>query len=113
MSNNTLTPRSKKSLQERGYIVWKAEWWNSFARKRMDMFGFQDLQCIHPNRPGVLGVQVTSRANMSTREKKMRSLPAFRVWLQAGNRVEIHGWKKVGGRWTLKVRRIVLNKKGK
>lgn len=88
------TERSLKYLRDAGYTVAKAEHWNPFARRRVDLFGFIDLVAIRPGE--TLAVQTTSRSNVAARRRKILGLDAALTWLQAGNRIVVHGWDKTG-----------------
>ena len=110
----TPTGRSLVYLRELGYTVAVAEKWNPYARIRQDLFGFIDVAAIRADVPGVLAVQCTTRANQAARATKIASFPAARTWLDCGNRIEIHGWAKVGPRgkrklWEVKVTEISLS----
>lgn len=94
-----MTPaaRSKKLLEERGYLVAVVEKWNPHARIRQDLFGFIDLLAIRDGE--TLAVQSTSYGNVSSRVNKITdhdNLPAVR---KAGWGLVVHGWRKVGNRW--------------
>lgn len=99
---NGLIPRSIRRLQEMGYTCWKSESYNAFSGKRQDAFGIFDILAIHPDKVGVLGVQVTSRNSMSARRKKITGSDAYGIWSKAGNGVVIHGWDKPEFRYRLK-----------
>ncbi len=99
-----MTPfqKSVRLLKARGYeIVERVEHWNSWAQCRQDLFGFADLLCVDAS-PWNLGeqrgrfllIQTTSRDNFSARKKKILSSQRARIWLKAGGRIEIHGWRK-------------------
>lgn len=102
------TQRTLAFLRKRGYIVGITERWNRFAFKKNDLFGFIDLVAIHPDKPGVLGVQATSRGNVLSRVYKIADLPlvevdgkkfhAAKLWLRTGNRILVIGWGKRGAR---------------
>ena len=101
------TSRTLKHLRKEGYTAVVAEKFNYFIKKRIDLFGWIDICAIHPDKKGVLGVQTTSTTNLSARIKKAKALNSLKVWLQAGNIAEFHGWAKRGARgkrklWTLK-----------
>jgi len=102
------TQRSLKRLREDGYIAQVVERWNSFAHIRQDLFGWIDIVAVHPERPGVLGVQTTTAANAMARLEKAQGNPALLAWLKGGSPLAIHGWAKRGPRgqpkvWTVKV----------
>ena len=92
----TPTQKSLRLLRARGGLVEKVEHWNSFARRRQDLFGFGDL--LHVTGDVVTIVQTTSLSNISARLKKIRESQAAVLWLKSPHRcIEVHGWKK-GGR---------------
>ena len=95
-----MTPyqRTKALLEKQGFRVWKTEMWNSFARKRQDLFGFADLVALHPALSGVLGVNTTTSPNLSAHKKKYELNKDLILWLQCGNRFSIHAWGKKGER---------------
>jgi hypothetical protein len=108
------TSRSLKYLRKEGYTVAIAEKFNIFIKIRQDLFGWIDLCAIHPNHQGVLGVQTTTTDHIQERIKKAMALPSLKVWLQAGNTAEFHGWAKRGGigkrkLWTLKKEWVTLD----
>lgn len=89
------TKRSLAKLRDAGYHVEIVERWNPFARIRQDLLGFIDLIAIKPGE--ILAVQVTS-SGVSARLEKIRNEPRARMWLAAGGRLEVHGWRLVGKR---------------
>ena len=96
------TQRSLKLLRERGYTVQVVERWNSFAHIRQDLFGFIDLVAIRASERGVTAIQTTSGSNVAARMLKIRQEPRAGIWLAAGNRIVIHGWRKAGERGKVK-----------
>lgn len=88
------TQRTLKQLRDSGYIAEVVEKWNAFARIRQDLFGVIDIVAIKDGVPGVLGVQTTSYSNVSARLKKAVANTVLPVWVGAGNRFLVHGWKK-------------------
>lgn len=93
------TQRSLALLRAQGYIVQVVERWQHFARVRIDLFNGIDIVAIREHGLGVLGVQTTSRSNLSARRKKLLAEPRMRLWVACGNQLHLHGWKKVKGRW--------------
>jgi hypothetical protein len=103
-----LSPKSVAYMREKGYTTGKVEYWNSFANKRVDLFGFIDLLAMKKGVKGLIGIQVTSRSNISIRKRKAESLEALEIWLSSGNRFIIHGWDKPEHRWRLKEEELFL-----
>ena len=97
----TLTQRTTKLLRERGYIVATVEYYNSFTRRKHDLFGCIDLLAIGNGE--TLAVQVTSKSNMSARIRKIEDNEALPEMLRSGWRVIVHGWfKNKSNRYELK-----------
>lgn len=103
------TQRSLKRLRDMGYEAQVVERWVPGANKRVDLFGFGDILAIGPRnaaRSGgrdVLIVQTTSYSNASARVRKIKESPVAPVIREAGIRIEVHGWRKVSGRWQPRV----------
>lgn len=98
----SITALSIDYLYSQGYeLVVKGEHWNSFARIRQDFAGILDLIAFRKGE--TLGVQVTSRGNMSSRRKKIaehENTPRLR---DAGWRLMLLGWDKgADGKWRVK-----------
>lgn len=104
------TQRSLEYLRKQGYTVQVTERWNPYARVRVDLFGFIDMVAVKDKE--TLGVQTTSKVNITTRMKKILTLPEAKTWLGAGNRIIVHGWgssNKAGiKRWVVDSREITL-----
>lgn len=112
----TPTARTLKYLRDSGNSAEVVERFNSFTKRRKDLFGFIDVVAIGPA-IGVLGVQVTSGSNLSARIDKIKTECAdnAKAWLSTGARIEVHGWRKLkverGGkavRWEPAIREITL-----
>lgn len=96
------TQHSLKLLKERGYQTWVVEYWNNFARKRVDLFGIFDILAVGNGE--TLAVQTTSKANMSARAKKIAGSEYIAGCREAGWRIELHGrYKDKRGHWQIKV----------
>jgi len=104
---NTPTKKSLELLRKEAYTVDIVEHWNAFAHIRQDLFGIIDLVAIRLDEPGVLGIQTTSMTNVSVRLKKASENAALFVWLKAGNRFEVHGWKLAGKKGERKFWQVV------
>lgn len=88
-------------LRRKGMTAQVVERWNPFAKIRQDLFQVIDIVAVSPTAP-ILGVQVTTRGNMSARKAKIRQTAPAALWATWAS-LEVHGWQKVGPRWTLRV----------
>jgi hypothetical protein len=108
----TPTARSLAEGRRREWRVDVVERWIGGGRikVRKDLFGCIDLVALD-GRPGVLGIQATSRSNVSARVRKIREecWPAAEAWLRAGNRLEVWGWGKLKAGWALRVVAVELD----
>lgn len=96
------TVRSMKLLRDTGHIVGIVERWLPRFNRPSDLFGFADLLAVHRVEPGVLLVQCTTLANVSSRLRKAKSKPELAVWLRGGQCFEVWGWYQRHGRWRVK-----------
>ncbi len=87
------TARTLTVLRRLGYLPAIVERWIPGANVRRDLYGCIDIVAIQANEHGVLGIQATSLPNISARLKKAKALPALEIWLLAGNRFEVWGWR--------------------
>ncbi len=94
------TQRSKKLLEDQGYLVAVVEKWNPHAKIRQDLFGFVDLIAIRENE--TLGVQTTSYSNVSARINKIAEHENVGMVRKAGWRIVVHGWHKPKNRWVVR-----------
>lgn len=95
------TQRSLKYLRDNGWEPEVVEKYNSFARIRIDLFGFLDILAVKGD--VTLGVQTTSYSNMSARRTKILESENYKKLKQANWKIHVHGWKKKkNGRYELK-----------
>ena len=101
------TQLTLRDLRESYRLVQVVEHWNTFARKRFDLFGFIDIVAVERGER-TLGVQCTSYSNMSARKKKIEEehRETKEILLTAGWDLEIWGWRKVKGKWVVKIERL-------
>jgi hypothetical protein len=93
----TPTQRSLAKLRSEGFLVAVVEHWNSFVRRRQDLFGFADLLAVRGDL--ALLVQTTTGSNAAARVEKIRECAAAQYWLASPNRkITVHGWSKRGER---------------
>jgi hypothetical protein len=102
----TPTSRTLDELRRMGYTPAVVERWNPWAKIRQDLYGFIDILAVKEGETGVLAVQTTTTDHAANRMDKAKASPNLRVWLSCGNRFEVWGWAKRGGRgerktWTL------------
>jgi hypothetical protein len=95
------TSRSLKVMRDRGFSAEVVERYNSFTRTKNDLFGFIDILCLGEG--VVIGVQTTSKSNMSARIKKIMEHENLDRVRSAGIKILVHGWaKNKSNRWELK-----------
>lgn len=104
--------KSLAEMRKRGYVCEITEHFNFYTKRKKDLFGMFDFVALHPDIPGMLGVQTTSRGNMNARIKKLQANPILALWCRAGLDAVVHGWSKKGLKgkrklWTLDERPIV------
>jgi hypothetical protein len=115
MANSHLQ-RTTKKLREQGSLYWKVEYYNPWAKKKIDLFNIIDLVVLDVG--CTLGVQVTGADLASHRKKIAGEFQKYtRAWLEAGNQLCIHSWRKLkvkrGGkarRWNCKKTDVLLVK---
>jgi hypothetical protein len=93
--------RVLKSLRDNGYVAEVVERWDSFSRRKHDLFGFIDILAVGNSH--TLAVQVTSRNNMASRRRKMQEAPELTAMWCAGWQVQLWGYDKPTTRWRVKV----------
>lgn len=94
MSPTQLTLRHFRRL---GYTAEVTERWNPFAKIRQDLFGCIDVLVVGHGE--TIGVQCTSKANISSRAKKIAEADAVADLREADWKLLVQGWYKVGNRW--------------
>lgn len=94
------TQRSLKFMRDQGYTAEVVERFNSFTKRRNDLFGFIDILCIRKGE--VVGVQTTSAGHVSDRKKKILEHENAQAVLDSGIRIIVHGWEKKNNRWQVK-----------
>lgn len=122
--------RTKAWLIEQGFKPWRVEVWNSFSRKKYDLFwiadyvGLPKLNSPWRGKTALLGVQVTGASGRSAhRNALLHEAPKKQMlkrWLYNGLLFEIHSWQKetIHGRgkrkdWVLTRERAILSPVGK
>ena len=98
------TQRSLEYLREQGYHAEVVERFNSFTKRRHDLWTWCDILAIRKDE--VLAVQVTA-ADVAKRIKKIQDSDTVALVRDAGIRIEVHGWtKRATGRYAIRVEDI-------
>lgn len=87
----TPTQRTLALLREQGYHAEVVERYNSFTRRRHDLWGWCDILAIKNDE--VLAVQCTSEG-VSARLKKIAASDTLPLVRKAGIRIWVVGWRK-------------------
>jgi len=102
------TRHTLNHCREQGWIACVVEHWIPRTKVRVDLFGFGDVIALD-GLPGSLLIQTTTTSNAPARVTKIKTerRDNARAWLQAGNRIVVHGWALRGAAgkrklWTLK-----------
>jgi hypothetical protein len=96
---------TKDHYHDRGCRYVRVDSWNAFAGVANDLLGAFDGLAFSAG-AGIIGVQLTSKSNMSARRRKLRENPLVASWLESGGKVELIGWHKPGNRWEPVVERL-------
>ena len=96
----SLTARSTAHLRDLGYMVATVEHYNSFTKRKHDLFGCIDLLAIGNGE--TVAVQVTSKPHLSNRRHKIEEAEAYPEMIRSGWKIVLHGWWKEKNRWQLK-----------
>ena len=98
------TQRSLEYLREQGYHAEVVERFNSFTKRRHDLWTWCDILAIKKDE--VLAVQVTA-ADVAKRIKKIQDSDTVALVRDAGIRIHVHGWtKRANGRYAIRVEDI-------
>ena len=89
----TPTQRSLKMLRDHDWYAEVVEHFNSFTKRRHDLFGFADIIALKKDYRPLL-VQVTSGSNVSARLKKIEESELIEL-VRFSFVVQVHGWRKI------------------
>lgn len=98
------TQRALALARELGFTVQVVERFNSFTKRRHDLFGVIDLVAIKQG-VGILGIQATADngGHHADRRAKSQAEPRLLEWLLSGGRFEVWSFGKKGPRGKRKV----------
>lgn len=90
----------KAWMEREGWKFERVDTWNSITQRAADLLGMFDYLAFDLTTGTTIGVQMTSKQNMSARRKKLMEDKRL-VWVQAcGWRVVVVGFDKgTNGRW--------------
>ena len=98
------TQRSLKYMRDLGYHAEITERWVPGANLRKDLWTFCDVLCLHRETGELVAVQTTSYTNIPARCRKIAECELTAIVRKAGIAIHVHGWRKVGNRWQVKVK---------
>lgn len=125
------TQRALAECKRRGYVAQVVERFNSFTKRRHDLFGCIDIVAVTPWSPvmsagdprwsiqvgtgpgAIIGIQVTSGTNHAARIAKIKAEPRMAAWAKAGGLIWVWSYAKRGKRgkrktWQLRESEVVL-----
>ena len=98
---SSLNQRTIALYEDRGYKCTVVESWNAFTKRKKDLFGIFDVLAVGNGE--TIGIQITSKSNMSARIKKIEESEFLPEIIGAGWRIIVIGWfKKPKGRYDYK-----------
>lgn len=90
------TSRTLEYVRSQGWLADKVEYFNPYARKRKDMFGFADIVALGEN--SIIAIQ-SCGSSFSEHFKKITEEPHVAEnalkWLDCKGRILLIGWRKV------------------
>jgi hypothetical protein len=99
---SSLNQRTIALYEEQGYKCDRVESYNAFTKRKKDLFGIFDVLAVGNGE--TIGIQITSKPNMSARVKKIEESEFLHEILRSGWRVVVIGWfKKPNGRYDYKL----------
>jgi hypothetical protein len=88
-------------MESRGYKCDVVESYNAFTRRKKDLFSIFDILAIGNGE--TVGIQITSKSNMSSRIKKISESEYLTELVRSGWKILVLGWyKKPNGRYDYK-----------
>jgi hypothetical protein len=99
--------RTEDFYRAQGYErVLRVDWFDTRTMRSHDFLGFADMIALKEGQPPML-IQLTSKANLSTRVKKCRENVMAAAWLSTGSLIECIGWEiQSNGRYAQTVVRL-------
>mgnify|MGYP006863446199 CR=1 FL=1 len=113
MAKTSPMQRSLKVIKDAGLPYWKVEYWQPWARRRIDLFNIIDLIVLDS---GIIGVQITGADIASHRIKILETEKNYTIaWLKSGGLLEVHSWRNLvvkrgmkAKKWNCKIADVLL-----
>jgi hypothetical protein len=101
----TPTARTLDLMRRSGYLADVCERWVPVPGKniRRDLFHAFDVLAVHPVRREVVLIQTTTADHLAHRLAKVKAVPELAGLLAAGCKIQLHGWKQLGHRWSVRI----------
>ena len=96
------TQKTLAKLRKEGYLCAVVEKFNPFVKVRQDLFSFIDILALKPGQK-TLAVQTTTDNHVAERVAKIKVSKNYAMVKLSGWKVQVHGWKKKGNRWELRI----------
>ena len=113
LSMTSRLERTTKELRDQGLLYWKVEYWNPWAKIKVDLFNIIDLVVLDQT---ILGIQVCG-TDLAAHVRKIRDeYKEYTLeWLRSGGSLQIWAWRRVkvkrGGKamvWKPRVMDVLL-----
>jgi len=99
---SSLNQRTIALYEQQGYKCEVVESYNAFTKRKKDLFGIFDVLAV--GNCETIGIQITSKPNMSARIKKIQESEYIVELIRSGWRVVVIGWfKNSNGRYDYKL----------
>ena len=93
MAKTKSMQRSLAQVKEYGWLYQITEHWNPYVRRREDLWGFCDIQCLDGKR--TIAIQATG-ADIASHRTKILENEFVIPWLTGvGNELQIWSWRKL------------------
>lgn len=93
MSKKSAMERTLYRLRNAEWTAQKVEYWNDYARRRIDLFGSIDVVAVREGRP-ILAVQVCLQNDYHKNRDKSLDNDTLKLWVTAGGVFEVWAWSK-------------------
>jgi len=92
MAHADYNAKTIKLVRDAGFFIGRVEHYDSFSRKRHDLFGIIDYVAM--GQGSIIGVQSTSYSGKSAHKAAIEDSKTVRMWLKCGGKFLFVAWKK-------------------